>query len=172
MNKQFKNIHNFQKKLYYFRSMKDLYFKILNLVPKVPSITVLVVYIVVAQPQIIIILIDIIVASYVKWGIFMITLNLLFYVIHQSFLSIAEKIESKPAELIKNGCEKYTVTRDYCLICQLHNECSDHDFETQKYNIENLSVMAFDFYNDIYKLYYLVDIYKLIFIYFFIQYEL
>ena len=83
-----------------------------------------------------------------------------------------EKIESKPAELIKNECEKYTVTRDYCLICQLHNECSDHDFETQKYNIENLSVMAFDFYNDIYKLYYLVDIYKLIFIYFLIQYEL
>lgn len=83
-----------------------------------------------------------------------------------------EKIESKPAELIKKGCEKYTGTRDYCLISQLHNECSDHNLETQKYNLENLSVMAFDFYNDIYKLYYLVDIYKLIFIYFLIQYEL
>ena len=104
MNKQFKNIHNFQKKLYYFRSMKDLYFKILNLVPKVPSITVLVVYIVVAQPQIIIILIDIIVASYVKWGIFMITLNLLFYVIHQSFLSIAQsmKIVRKLSQNLQN----------------------------------------------------------------------
>ena len=84
--------------------MKDLYFKILNLVPKVPSITVLVVYIVVAQPQIIIILIDIIVASYVKWGIFMITLNLLFYVIHQSFLSIAQsmKIVRKLSQNLQN----------------------------------------------------------------------
>ena len=72
--------------------MKDLYFKILNLVPKVPSITVLVVYIVVAQPQIIIILIDIIV------------LNLLFYVIHQSFLSIAQsmKIVRKLSQNLQN----------------------------------------------------------------------
>ena len=79
-----------------------------------PSITVLVVYVVVVQSMIIIIITDIIVASIVKWEIFIMTLNLLFYVNHQSFMSIAQsmktvrKIKSKTAELIKKESEIFS----------------------------------------------------------------
>ena len=59
---------------------------------------------VVVQAMIIIIMTGIIVTSYVKCGIFIITLNLFFDVFHQSFTSIAQsmKIVRKLSQNLQN----------------------------------------------------------------------